>query len=433
MSVLPDSTSLSSASPLETLPNELLLEIISLVVLSSNKRASVTPPFSRLEVSIGASNAVTKLLEPSDGIHALSVTSRRLHTLFNTVLYRSVVLGDEKAVLLFGRTVKSAHEQANSPSEPRKPAKSQTPGRTITPEFLRKAIKRLAITFAPTSTMNVAFGITRFQSLTKVAISDIAKIISACDGVRTIAIGSHWARSLREIDGDEGDSGPRPHELILSSYADIDFGQTRPVAPVIEQWRPSAPSTPVHSLPSTPVQTRPSSPVPIAADDQPDATKIPSQILAHVTHLRIAEPASSWHSPLPLLRLFPALAHVALPRRANANEDNDLVFLEGVKTMLQHKRIRMVVVVVFPQIGYYPDQSSSDESDDGEDGIIDAVFSVKKSSIWKAVEELRRSDKRVYVMQGRYDMWKNEWKGPEVVASARGPGDWWGTTRRSAN
>ncbi|KAH7928655.1 hypothetical protein BV22DRAFT_1102862 [Leucogyrophana mollusca] len=394
------------------------------------------------------SNDKAARLEQPYGIHAISVTSRRLHTLANAVLYRSVVLGDERAVILFGQTVDIAREVAKSPPAALASVRASTAGRTITPEFLQSAIKRLAITFAPVSMSNFVFGFTSFKPATKVTNADIAKIISACAGVRTVAIPSHWARCLRDVGvpgqgqkelSDEDKYGERlgrnvtlPGELILSSFTEL--GQTRIPAPVIEQWRPSAPPTPVHSLPSTPVQTRPSSPEPFAVVGKPvdtltDPETPPMPVLSHVTHLRIAEPASSWHSPLPLLHLFPALSHIALPRRANANADNDLLFLEGVKTVLQQKGVQMVVVVVFAQPGYYADQNTAEDSDAQENA--DRIHGVRASSIWQAVEEMRRSDKRVYVAEGSYGMWKQEWEGAEVVASARGPGDWWERTRRS--
>ncbi|KAG2153270.1 hypothetical protein DEU56DRAFT_726756 [Suillus clintonianus] len=409
-------TKFSSATAMETLPNELLLKIISEVVLSSTRSGR------KLEQSphiAGTTKSGWKGLgraeEISSGIHAVALTSRHLHDLANTVLYRTVVLNREKDVLLFRRTVNGAQEASRS---------GRTGEVAITSAFLQNAVKRLAITHAP---LNTDFAVFTLRKLgTKVSSSDIATIIAACSGAHMIAIPSRLAPALRDIrktaEGSEGGEAleiPNLTELFLGSY--VDLVKTCCTIPPIAQWRPSAPSTPIHSLPTTPSTTRPSTPDPIMRHDSTSALNDPSPAtnFHHVTHLCIAEPASAWYSPLALLEVFPSLTHIALPRRAHANTENDTHFIEDVIAILEEPRMRVVVVTIFPQIQDGPDKEQAVNSDVG--GPLD----IKDSTIWLAAEELRKGDARLFVINGHSGSWTKDWQGPTVVANPEGPGNWW--------
>lgn len=411
-----DNTKFSSAPALEALPNELLLQIISEVVLSS------TWPDHKLEQAspiTGTTKTGWKGLksawETPSGIHAVTLTSRHLHDLANIVLYRTVVLDREKDVLLFRRTVNDAR-------------KASRPGRTgkvaITSAFLRNVVKRLAITHASTYTDLAVFTLRKLG--TKVSDSDIATIITACPGAYMITAPSQWAHVLRDIgktaEGSEEGGAPgnlNVTELLLSSY--VDFAKTCCMIPPIAQWRPSAPSTPIHSLPATPSTTRPSTPNSAIQHDSTSALSdlSPATIFHHVTHLCIAEPAQAWYSPLALLEVFPSLTHIALPRRAHANIENDELFIGDVKAILQEPRIRVIIISIFPQTLVGADQDEAVSRDAG--GPLD----IKDSTIWLAAEELRKGDGRLFVVNGHSGSWRKDWQGPAVVASPRGPGNWW--------
>lgn len=410
-----DNTKFSSAPALETLPNELLLQIISEVVLSS------TWPDYKLEQSLpitGTTETGWKGLRRAEeipsGIHAVTLTSRHLHNLANTVLYRTIVLDKEKDVLLFRRTVDDAQ-------------KASRPGRTgkvaITPDFLRNVVKRLAITHAPMHTDLAGFTLRKLA--TKVSNSDIAAIITACSRAHMITIPSQWAHVLRDIgkaaeglEGGEARGNPDFTELLLSSY--VDLAKTCSTIPPIAQWRPSAPSTPIHSLPVTPSTTRPSTPDPTMQHDPNGASSnSPATVFHHVTHLCIAEPAHVWYSPLALLEVFPSLTHIALPRPAHANTENDELFIWDVKAILQRPIMQVVIIIIFPQIRVGADKEQAVNRDVG--GPPD----IKESTIWLAVEELRKGDGRLFVVNGHSGSWRKDWQGPAVVASPRGPGNWW--------
>lgn len=409
---MPTNTKVSSTSALGTLPNELLLQIISEVVLSSDHRSRQSP-FVAGATKTGW-NGLTRA-EQISGIHAVTLTSHHLHNLANTVLYRTVVLDKEKDVLLFRRTVNDA----------RKASRLEETGEVaITLAFLRNVVKRLAITHAPMRT-DLA-GITLRKLGTKVSNSDIATIIAACSGAHIITMPSQWAHVLRDIgkpaEGLEGRETPgnlKFTELVLSSYVDL-ANICCTIAP-IAQWQPSAPSTPINSLPATPSTTRPSTPNPAMQHGFASGTSdlSPTTIFHHVTHLRIAEPAYAWFSPLVFLDVFPSLTHIALPRRAHANTENDELFIGDVKAILQEPRMRMVVVYIFSQIGVEADKQQAVNRDTG--GTPD----IKDSNIWLAAEELRKGDRRLFVVDGHSGSWRKDWQGPAVVASPSGPGNWW--------
>jgi hypothetical protein len=397
-----------SAPALETLPNELLLQIISEVVLSSDHRSNQSPPIAGTAKT--GWNGLTRAEQIQSGIHAVTLTSRHLHNLANTVLYRTVVLDREKDVLLFRRTVNDA----------RKASRLQRTGEVaITLAFLRNVVKRLAITHAPVNTDLRGFMLRKPGA--KVSNSDIATIITACSGAHMITIPSQWAHVLRDME-ETAEGGEIPGnlnftELFLGSY--VDLAKTHCTIPPIAQWQPSAPSTPIHSLPVTPNTTRPSTPDPVMKHDFTNGPISPATIFHHVTHLCIAEPAYAWYSPLALLEVFPSLTHIALPRRAHANTENDELFIGDVKAILQEPRMRMVVISIFSQIRVEADREQAVDRDAG--GPLD----IKDSTIWRAAEELRKGDGRLFVVDGHSGSWRKDWQGPAVVASPRGPGNWW--------
>lgn len=407
-----DNTKISSAPALETLPNELLLQIISEVVLSSDHRSKQSLPIAGTTKT--GWNELTRAEQIPSGIHAVTLTSRHLHNLANTVLYRTVVLDREKDVLMFRRTVDDARNASRLRS---------TGEVAITLAFLRHVVKRLAITHAPMNANLAGFALRKPG--VKVSNSDIATIITACSGAHTITIPSQWAHVLRDIEktveGSEGGEAPGNlnfTELFLGSY--VDLAKTCCTTPPIAQWQPSAPSTPIHSLPATPSATRPSTPDPTMQHHfTSGSSDSPITIFHHITHLCIAEPAYAWYPPLALLEVFPSLTHIALPRRAHANTENDELFIGDVKAILQEPRMRMVVISIFSQIQVEADREQAVDRD--ASGRLD----IKDSTIWLAAEELRKGDGRLVVVDGHSGSWRRDWQGPAVVASPRGPGNWW--------
>lgn len=138
--------------------------------------------------------------------------------------------------------------------------------------------------------------------------------------------------------------------------------------------------------------------------------------LSSVTRLRICEPGSQWVAPSSTLRPFITnLTHLQLCRRAPANEENDITFLDDLRSLfLFAPKLNMVVVSVFPP--YF--------ADGGE--------SVKRSYIWRALEVIQEQEERLYITEGNYGSWIHEWKDPEASASPAGPPNFWLHVARNA-
>ncbi|KAG2369205.1 hypothetical protein BDR07DRAFT_1559266 [Suillus spraguei] len=368
-----DNTKISSA--LETLPNELLLQIISEVVFSTWPEHGLDRS-SPIAITATGWKGLRRADKTPSGIHAVTLTSRHLHDLANTVLYRTVVLDREKmSSSRLGRSGKVV----------------------ITLAFLQDVVKRLAITHAP---MHGDIAVFMLRKLgTKVSNSDIATIITACSGAHTITIPSQWAHVLRDIgktaessEGREVPGNPNFTELILDSY--VDLAKTRCTTPPIAQWRPSAPSTPIHSLPATPSTTRPST---------PDSSCTMTPVVLWVIYHRL-------------------LYSTMLPTFASQNQrmhENDELFIGAVKAILQEPEIQVVVITIFPQSGVGADK------EEGVDRDASRLLDIKDSTIWLAAEELRKGDNRLFVVNGHSGSWRRDWQGPAVVARPTGPGNWW--------
>ncbi|EIW80382.1 hypothetical protein CONPUDRAFT_137615 [Coniophora puteana RWD-64-598 SS2] len=406
----PVTTDFPTISSIETLPDDVLLEVIEQVVWTSDEQKLTDVDWLKLDRSVPLSRG--------RDIHSLSLSSRRLNALANTVLYRSVVLHDTRAVLLFARTIQAAHNSLNT---------------SVTLEFLELAVKRLAMPILSTHsllTITVLEHSSHKDANHFVSMHDIRDIVSTCRGARTVALPARWSEFAREVPSSS--LAIRPSELVISTFANL--GQIAARGVILPQWQPSQPSTP---LPSRPVS--PSRPAPTLSSSS-------SPVFASITHLRVAEPISqfdtyayvsesyaAWHNPAPLVRLFPQLTHVALPRRSNANEYNDALFLAGVSEILQSSHVRMLVVVIFSASEAAPMGAEHPVATDAWkhlDGNVQVDRDVVESSIWQAAQELCKTDRRVFVVQGKYGAWAREWRGRAVVADPRGPGDWWDRVRR---
>ncbi|KAF8891793.1 hypothetical protein BD779DRAFT_1468715 [Infundibulicybe gibba] len=106
-----------------------------------------------------------------------------------------------------------------------------------------------------------------------------------------------------------------------------------------------------------------------------------------ISHLRICEPSDGWYSPATILASFgllPDLTHLQLPRRTNANEDNDAIFVEDVESILQTRPLlKMLVISIFVQ----------------------EPASIADSNIWTLLLPLRMRDPRLTLLVGKYDEW----------------------------
>jgi hypothetical protein len=212
--------------------------------------------------------------------------------------------------------------------------------------------------------------------------------MEACTGVQTLALAhrSH-ADAIRLCSA-------CPSELILESYIDL-----------------SDDSAFVSST-----------------DNQPDP-------LSSVARLRICEPGHVWDPPSSSLRLpMLNLTHLHLCRRAFANEENDAIFMEDVRSLLQS-------VIRLKMIGAWLHFSAKSTDIDIRDLVVsifppsyltsDDVVGVENSDIWHALGELQLEDDRLFVVKGKYGSWISEWKDPGAVASPSGPPDFWDHVRQT--
>jgi hypothetical protein len=135
-------SSLTGPSALESLPNELLLRIMSHAILAPSITSDLSLASSASDPSIDQINsdllsAPRVSISPSFGqrapphgltdIQALCVTSRRLHEFAGTMLYRCAVLETEKSGLLFRAEGKRVGRRGEDDGEERRcPSQSYT-------------------------------------------------------------------------------------------------------------------------------------------------------------------------------------------------------------------------------------------------------------------------------------------------------------------
>ncbi|KAG5647087.1 hypothetical protein DXG03_001457 [Asterophora parasitica] len=134
-----------------------------------------------------------------------------------------------------------------------------------------------------------------------------------------------------------------------------------------------------------------------------------SKLSKELTYLRICEPSTMWFSPTSILAAFgplPQLSHLQLARRANANETNDIMFANSVRTLLHSlPALKMLIVSIFTE----PFTCSKAED----------------SSIWKRMSGIRDEDCRVVILPGRYDEWRAELQNQKLVRSGYQPANFW--------
>ncbi|KAF5354889.1 hypothetical protein D9756_005464 [Leucocoprinus leucothites] len=148
--------------------------------------------------------------------------------------------------------------------------------------------------------------------------------------------------------------------------------------------------------------------VPLSSDALPF---LPAYFSTSLTHLRICEPSNTWQSPLSIITSLhdaPSLTHLQLARRADSNEDNDVVFVEDIAYLLAtRKNLKMVVVSIFG-------------------GLMRTSSEVlRESSIWMLVSQLQEVDARVVILEGELGKWREEWKDVKGIRCGGFPSNFW--------
>jgi hypothetical protein len=214
--------------------------------------------------------------------------------------------------------------------------------------------------------------------------SQLAQIIGACSSIRMLTLPQCTA-FLRS------DNGSSPSQLTIGSYAGI--------AP--------------ESYPPRPLDAS------LAEQDKSSFEK--------VSHLRLGDPSDGWYSPSSSLKSFgplPLLTHLQLSRRANANPDNDEVFVEDIREMLQSRAdLKLLVATVYPPTRNYCKTSSR--------GFKSMLDSDQDCNIWTSLQQLSREDSRLVVAEGIWDGWSREWEDPAVLATGGSSLDFWSSVEKS--
>lgn len=221
--------------------------------------------------------------------------------------------------------------------------------------YLLTHVKRLAITWEP-------------EYFTSSAERQLREIVAQCPALRSFAVPCCRQISISP-------SGALPHDgpsdLTIQSFEDI------------------------------------SGPHPISSE----LPLLPAYFSTSLTHLRICEPSNTWQSPLSMIAAFhdtPNLTHLHLARRADSNEDNDVIFAEDIAYLLStRKNLKMVVISIF-----------------GGPTRLSQV-ALRESSIWMLASKLREVDSRVVIIEGEVGKWREAWKDTKEFRRGGHPIDFW--------
>ena len=310
----------SDGPSLQTLPTEILLEIIlTAAAVNSYQRVKTATSSTAHRLGSSADDDASDwhLRAPRldyRTLRALALTSRQLAGLAHSIMYRNIALDQLKHTSLFARTILDcAHRDITlastvspvSPVSPTSMAFSYIP--TL---FAGKFTNRLAVEYpfsdSPRVPRNRHAEVERFHAATGALLGfgDSAPSVPSpvLADLRTLLIDScvleHHLKTHANLSSVCAPTvSPSPSELVLHSYI---------------QWRDA-------TLPSL-------SPL--------------APLGARLTHLTIACPSAKWTLPsttLSALGGVPSLTHLALVRRAHANEDNDAEFVRDVAGILSEQ------------------------------------------------------------------------------------------------
>ncbi|KAL5504778.1 hypothetical protein ACEPAH_7441 [Sanghuangporus vaninii] len=385
---------------LQTLPTEILLEIILIATaVNVSKSAPMISTASRRLGSYADDIISDWHLRGSRldyrTLRALALTSRRLAGLAHFIMYRNIALDELKDISLFARTVLDcAHRDITLAStvSPVSPVSPTSMSFSYIPTlFAGKFTNRLALEYpffdSPRVPKNRHAEIERFHAATGVLLGFgnsapsvpspvVADLQTLLIDTRILEhhLNTHTAPSstLPKV-------SPSPSELILHSY--IPWGGVKP--PYL---------SPLASLG------------------------------VQLTHLTIACPSARWTLPSTTLNVVggvPSLTHLALVRRAHANEDNDAEFVRDVAGILSERVDSLIrlVLVVLPDSGFttwkythqpeladdYEEEHEHEHFFNPELRALEAYLST--TSIWSQFSTLAQSSPAVCLVPGMTDAW----------------------------
>ncbi|OCB89432.1 hypothetical protein A7U60_g3409 [Sanghuangporus baumii] len=445
---------------LQTLPTEILLEII-LIATAVNvpKSAPITSSTSR-RLGSYADDDISNwhLRGPRLDyriLRALALTSRQLAGLAHFIMYRNIALDELKHISLFARTVLDcAHRDITLAStvSPVSPVSPTSMSFSYIPTlFAGKFTNRLALQYpffdSPRVPKNRHAEIERFHVATGVLLGFGNSAPSVPSPVladlRTLLIDTrileHHLNTHTAPSSTLPKVSPSPSELILHSY--IPWGGVTPpylspLAPLGVQLThltiacPSArwtlPSTTLNVLGGVPSLTHLALVRRAHANEDNDAEFV--RDVAEILSERVDSLTT-----LNVLGGVPSLTHLALVRRAHANEDNDAEFVRDVAEILSERADSLIrlVLVVLPDSGFttwkYTHQPVLADGCEEEVEEVEHVLSfnpelraleayLSTTSIWSQFSTLAQSSPAVCVVPGMSDAWAR------ALRKSRNPG-----------
>ncbi|KAJ8453444.1 hypothetical protein ONZ45_g19716 [Pleurotus djamor] len=106
---------------------------------------------------------------------------------------------------------------------------------------------------------------------------------------------------------------------------------------------------------------------------------------------------------------LPNLAYLHFARRAEANEDNDILFVDEIRSILaERSHLASLVVSIFPVEWR-------------------AKETARESHIWQRLSELEMEDKRLILVIGGPGQWRAEYEGSAISSRA----NFWDSCRRN--
>jgi hypothetical protein len=310
-----------------SLPNELLSHIIACASCDAGSPGkSANRLGSTLDSNEACYNARCNQFEFST-LRRIALTCHRFMALANVLLYGTVTLNEVKISRLFSRTVLETAHRGITLSSP-----TTTHGGSSRDHLLEgKFVKRLALEYPFLEQAS------QQRNRSVIIIREFLTSIGAIIGITSSApsVASPVLASLRTL-------------LIDTSILD-HISDASPLPPLAAADRDVSPK-PSEVVLSTYLRARP---------DPLPSTRLTS-LTSHLTHLIIAGLGAKWSPPsvtVDALSAIQTLSHVALPRRANGNEDNDDEFVDDVKSIIEaraHPRgaLTCVVLVVEPDAGF---------------------------------------------------------------------------------
>ena len=298
----------------------------------------------------------------------IALACRRLNDFASTIMYSAVSVRDVRTARLFARTVVGAAHEGGislSPVSPTVTTASSPWSSRPRPVQEGKNAYRLALEYPFWDKRQQQRHSSEFLQASMGAILGFGPSAPSfpspvLSSLRTLLIDArileyHMSESPSPSPtwAIANEVSPRPSELVLSTYL-------------------RASSLPFGSAPLAPLATR-------------------------LTHLIIASSPPRWCLPSTTTKLLGALhslTHLALPRKANANEDNDLEFIDDIRALVQERQrpygsLECLVLVVEPYSGFLPLGTSSDSSSDvdKESSIYECFAS---THIWRGMTGLAR-------------------------------------------